>query len=87
MIVRVPALAGLGWCELEDIQPPCDPYKTQEFGCVCADAQGNLIDRSGAVVDIYAAPATPAFGLPGMDQKTLGLVLGGALVLFMVLRR
>jgi len=86
MIVRVPALAGLGWCELEDIKPPCDPHKTQEYGCVCADAQGNLIDRTGAVVDLYAAPATPGFAFPALDAKTIGFGVGLLVVLLMVRR-
>jgi len=82
----IAAQTNLGWCELEDIKPPCDPYKTQEFGCVCADAAGNLIDRSGAVVPIYGAAPTPVFALPDLDAKTIGLAVG-VLVVFLMVRK
>jgi len=98
VIVQVPALAGysnaamialsaLGACELDTIPPPCDPYKTQEFGCVCADANGMLLNQQGGIVDIYAASKTPGFNLPGLDTKTLGFILGGVLVLALAVRR
>ena len=83
----IAAYTGLGWCELSDIKPPCDPYKTQEAGCTCRDAAGNLIDQTGAVVPIYSTPAaTPLFGFPGLDAKTLGLAAGLVLVLILAKR-
>jgi len=98
MIVRVPALAGfsktallalgaVGACELDTIPAPCDPYKTQEFGCVCADANGMLLNPQGGIVDIYAGTTSKMIGFPGLDAKTLGFVLGGALVLLLAVRR
>ena len=98
MIVRVPnlaggfnaarllALGGLGACDLDKIPAPCDPWKTQEFGCVCADANGMLLNPQGGIVDIYGASAG-GFALPNFDQKTLGFVLGGALILLLAVRR
>ncbi len=85
MIVRVPALAGIGACELKDIPAPCDPWKTQEYGCVCADAQGNLLNQAGGIVDIYGS-RTPGFSWPDLDAKTIGLAVGVIVVLLAVRR-
>lgn len=83
----IAARTGLGWCELQDIKPPCDPYMTQTYGCVCADASGNLIDKTGAVVPIYGAtPTTPGFSFPDLDAKTIGLAVGVVVVLLLARR-
>jgi len=82
----IAARTNLGWCELEDIKPPCDPYMTQEAGCVCRDAAGNLVDRTGAVVPIYGAAPTPVFAWPNLDTNTIGLALG-ILVVFLMARK
>jgi len=91
MIVRVPALAGMGeYCPEASIPSFCDVTKTQEFGCACADEWGNLLDSSGRPTFdtgsgsfIQPAAKTAVFGLPGLDAKTLGIAAGVLVVLLM----
>lgn len=76
----------LGFCELNTIPAFCDPYKTQEAGCVCRDAEGFLLDASGNRVPLTMAPAASVFGAPGLDSKTVALAVA-ALVVLLAVRR
>jgi len=63
----------------------CDPYWTEMYGCICADANGLMINRQGvAVFDPGQGAAIRTGGTPADATWKANAMLAGVLVVVLL---